>query len=196
MIHSKFHSALVVNCSRTNDILTEREFVWPIQRALPLPSKAILLSKLNEKTIKDFDVIVFSGCQLKDNDYIKKIPKLKWLTEISKPILGICAGQHILGMVYGAKLSILKNPAIGVHPVKIVKQHDLVHSFFKKFNVYSLHGNQISLPKNFECIATSKFAKNEIMVHKTKPIVGVSFHPEVLNKPFFHAFLGWVKKFT
>lgn len=188
-----FHSALVINCCRTDDALTLREFVWPIQRALSVPSKVVSLKKVNEKMVKDFDVIIFSGCQLNDDEYLKYAPKLKWLKHVEKPVLGICAGQQLLALVFGGKVSKLNEASIGVHLIKKTKKGTFLDSFSSSFNVYGLHSNVISLPNGFTSAARSTSNPNEVILHDKHPIVGVSFHPEVLNKPLFQAFFAWAK---
>ncbi len=191
---SPFHSALVVNCCQNDDVLTQREFIWPIQRALGVPSKVVLLKKLNEKMTKEFDVIVFSGCQLKDNAYLKQASKLTWLTRLVKPILGVCAGQHLIALAFGGKVKPMKQPSIGVHPIHIIKKSTFLDSYISPINVYALHSHIVSLPNNFTFIAKSTNNPTEIIVHESKPIVGFAFHPEVLNKRFFAAFLEWAGK--
>lgn len=188
-------SALVVDTNRNSDVLTRREFVWPIQRALPVPSQVIPLSQLKKSTLEklDLDMLVFSGCTLKDNAYLKYASKLAWLSSVRKPVLGICAGQHLLAAAHGAKTHAMNEPAIGVHPVRVTQAHPLLEDFAPKFNAYFLHGNEVGLPKGFHSIAKSAFSKNDVMVHGQKPVVGVSFHPEVLNKSFFAAFVEWAQ---
>lgn len=193
---SEFHSALVINCCRTNDVLTLREFVWPIQRSLSVPSKVIQLKKLTEKMANDFDVIIFSGCQLSDNAYLKYASKLEWLKKTKKPVLGICAGQHVLGVVFGGKIKKMVHPMIGAHTIRQGKKMTFLDSFSSPLNVYGLHSHTISLPHGFASAAHSPSNPNEVIFHTRKPLLGVSFHPEVLNKPLFQAFLAWAETFV
>lgn len=190
------HSVFVVDTNQRSDLLTQREFVWPLQRTLSVPSKVISFSKLTPKSILGFDAIIFSGCTLKDNAYLKRVANVAWLKSADVPMLGICAGAHILGHLFGAKISKQKKPSIGVHPIRITKENPFFRDIPFTFNVYSLHGNQVSLPKDFITIASSKETKNEIIVHNSRPVVGVSFHPEVLNKSFFSDFLRWASEHT
>jgi GMP synthase-like glutamine amidotransferase len=192
---TSIRSALVVNCCRNDDVLTLREFVWPIQRVLSVPSKVVSLKKMNEKMVKDFDVIILSGCQLLDNDYLKHLAKVKWLAHSSTPVLGICAGQHILASVFGGRVLGMKTPIIGVHPIKKSKKSTILDSFPSSFNVYGLHSHTVSLPPGFASAARSAHNPNEVIFHLKRPVLGVSFHPEVLNKPLFHAFLAWGESF-
>lgn len=188
---SEIRNVLVVNCCRSDDVLSVREFVWPIQRALSVPSKVIPLRKLRENSADDFDAIIFSGCQLRDNEYLKHAKSVKWLTKTSKPVLGICAGQHLLALAFGGHVKKLDETQIGVHPIHLHKPRSgkgLLDRFHSPLNVYGLHSNVVSLPKGFTAAARSAHNPHEVILHDEKPLVGVSFHPEVLNKPLFHAF--------
>ena len=192
---SEIRSALVVNCCRADDVLTQREFVWPIQRVLSVPSKVISLKKMNEKMAGDFDVVIFSGCQLKDNEYLKLAKKVGWMKHSFKPILGICAGQHLIALAFGGKVKKIDEALIGVHPIRVIQKRTFLDSFSPTVNVYGLHSNVVSLPNGFASIARSTRNPNEVILHEQKPIVGVSFHPEVLNKLLFHEFLAWAERF-
>lgn len=214
---SQIHSALIVNCNRNEDVLTLREFVWPIQRSLPVPSRVISLRSLTQATAQKADVIIFSGTTLKDNDFISHARKLSWLRGLHVPMLGICAGQQLLGIIFGGKIVKMKHPAIGVYRIRsLAKQKksltpdekastfldSLIFSLFsgEKFaSVYGLHGNQIHLPSRngaFATLASSPSSPHEVVVHHSRPILGVAFHPEVLNKPLFRAFIAWAESFS
>jgi GMP synthase (glutamine-hydrolysing) len=191
------NSVLIVNTCRNEDVLTEREFVWPIQRALHVPSKVVHLSKLTEAMANDFDAVIFSGCPYGDDAYLKKTKNVKWVTETKKPLLGVCAGQHLIAAAFGGEVKQMPKAVIGVEKIMVVKgkkeMSTILDTFVRSPNAYFLHHNQIPLPARFVSLARSRFSQNEIIVHEKKPIVGVSFHPEVLNKDFFSAFLKWAE---
>ncbi len=190
---NSIHTALVVNCSRDDDALTLREFVWPIQRSLRIPSKVVSLKRVNEKMVNHFDVIIFSGCQLLDNDYLKVLAKLAWLKKVNKPVLGICAGQHVLSHVFGGKVLSMATPCVGVHAITLSKNRAFLDSDFSSLNVYGLHSHTVTLPRGFQSAAHSMNNPNEVFFHEKLPIAGVSFHPEVLNKGLFSSFLDWAE---
>lgn len=182
---------LIVNSCQNEDLLTKREFVWPIQRALHTPSKVIHISKLKKADVLAANAVIFSGCQLKDNGFVKLLPKLKWLRESVTPMLGICAGHQLLGMLYGGKISHAEKPMIGWTALRKKASHPLTHHLGKSFSAYALHGNLISLPKGFKILASSAHNPNEMMVHSKKKIVGVEFHPEVRNERIIQKFVEW-----
>jgi GMP synthase-like glutamine amidotransferase len=58
------------------------------------------------------------------------------------------------------------------------------------------HCECISLPENFNLIASSENCEVEMMEHQTKKIIGVQFHPEVSGNNgewFFDQFLKMCK---
>lgn len=215
---SSIHSALIVNCCQSNDLLTLREFVWPIQRCLPIPSRVVSLRSLTQAMAQKADVIIFSGTPLKDNGFLSHARKLSWLRALHVPMLGVCAGQQLLGVIFGGKVVKMKHPSIGVYRIRLhAKQKastktkspmstfldsPLSSSLFQseKFtSVYGLHGNQLQLsPRDAVLLtcASSSTSPHEVIVHSSRPILGVAFHPEVLNKSLFPAFIAWADSFS
>ena len=49
--------------------------------------------------------------------FLKDIDYFKWIKKIDKPILGICGGMHILGLVFNGDLK--KEQEIGLTDIKI-----------------------------------------------------------------------------
>ncbi len=182
---------LIVNSCEREDLLTRREFVWPIQRALHTPSKVVHISKLKRTDVAAASAVIFSGCPLKDNGFVKQVVRLQWLKDVPTPLLGICAGHQLLGMLYGGKISHAKKPMIGWTTLRKKVSHPLTNHLGKSFSAYELHGNLISLPKGFKILVGSAHNPNEMMAHAKKKIVGVEFHPEVRNERIIQRFVEW-----
>ena len=104
---------LVVNTGALDDMLSRREFVWSIQRWLRVPSKAVHISKFAKSSLKGMDAVIFSGGPIKDDSFLSCAKKLLWLKTIPTPLLGICAGHELLGVVFGGKITRLKEPVFG-----------------------------------------------------------------------------------
>ncbi|PIO07365.1 hypothetical protein COU59_03355 [Candidatus Pacearchaeota archaeon CG10_big_fil_rev_8_21_14_0_10_34_12] len=116
-------------------------------------------SKLTSKDINKTDKIIICGTSLKDNQFLEDINKFEWIENFKKPLLGICAGSHIIGIVLGYKVR--KKMQIGLKNIQI-------NNFLgmkERRQVYHLHNYQV-LPEIF---------------HKEN-IYAVLFHPEVRNK--------------
>jgi len=90
---------LIVDCgsSKTPQIVsTFEEFC---------DTECIGFHDLTEEMAKDSIGIVFSGAPIliTEIDMSKYIEHVQWIKAYQKPILGICFGHQLLGLLYGAK---------------------------------------------------------------------------------------------
>jgi len=138
------------------------------------------LPKLDLSKVKK---IIIAGTTLKNNKFIKNIDKFERLKDFNGPILGICGGMQVLSLLYGGKLK--KKQEIGFFKEKFNK--DFLGMKGKK-EVYHLHNNYATLPKDFNKYTASKIT--QAIKHKEKPIYGVLFHPEVRNKELIENFVN------
>ncbi len=147
--------------------LSEYEFIRPF-----LKYKPRIENYKEIKSIKWADKIIITGTAIQDNDYINNLEFFEWINEIKKPIIGICSGAQIIGLVNGGKK--INNKEIGM-----VKTDGKI--FGKKLTeVYSIHQNGIRNIKDFDVISKSE-KSDQIIKHKEKDIYGIYFHPEVRN---------------
>lgn len=175
---------MILIISTCKNTLHELEFVKPIENILKdkkFKFKTINYKNLNNNLIKKSEKIIIAGTSLKDNDFLKKLSKFSFIKETNKPILGICAGMHIIGLIYKGKLK--KQKQIG--PIEIIPIEDflgLEHN--RKHQVYNLHGLYVDFSKikNFKVYAYSSC--NQAVKHNSKEIYGILFHPEVRNEDF------------
>ncbi|MBL4653511.1 MAG: gamma-glutamyl-gamma-aminobutyrate hydrolase family protein [Flavobacteriales bacterium] len=120
------------------------------------------------------------------------IDKFLFLLSIEIPVLGICFGHQILGMVFGATAAKCKEAR---KPIEIIIQNEL--RIFNELNSSSSfsedHCEMISLPKDFIQTASSLFCEIEGMQHKSKPLFGVQFHPETSDKNGIQLFKNFMK---
>jgi len=115
---------------------------------------------LTKRDLEKASKIIICGTSLKDNEFLENIKKFNWITDFQKPILGICGGAHVIGLVLGYKIK--KKTGIGLKEINFKKSF---LGFLGKKQVYHLHNLQI-LPEVFN----------------KKNIYSVLFHPEVRNK--------------
>jgi len=136
------------------------EFVKPIEDILiknKIKFETKHYKKITKNDLEKASKIIICGTSLKDNEFLKHIDNFNWIKNFNKPILGICGGMHILGLIYDGKIQ--KNKQIGL----IDNEYHLHH--------YLVNSNEFTYSKN----------KNQ-MKHKSKPFQGILFHPEVRNK--------------
>lgn len=157
------------------------EFVKPIEEILNKEKiKIIHYQSLKKKDLEKADKIIICGTSLKDNQFIRDKEFFQWIKDFKKPLLGICGGMQLIQLIHGGILN--KNQEIGFY------EEDFKISFLGlkgKKQVYHLHNNYVTLPKEFNLYAGSKKIPQAI---KYKNTYGVLFHPEVRNKELIENF--------
>ncbi|MGD2250432.1 MAG: hypothetical protein PVF58_18705 [Candidatus Methanofastidiosia archaeon] len=159
------------------------EFVLPLCDIVGAITEYDIVHYTNICDIHGYEKIIVSGTPLMDNTYISNIKEFEWIKTCNKPVLGICAGMQVIGLVFGSLLIECKE--IGMTKVEPVKDNIL---FSSDFMAYELHKYGINPCKDFEVLAQSKKCIQGIK-HKKKDIYGILFHPEVRNKEIINKFI-------
>jgi GMP synthase (glutamine-hydrolysing) len=139
---------------------------------------------------KGFDAIVLTGSPQGDDIVEHHLPYFKWIKKINLPVLGICAGHHIVGYLYGSEILRSVEPESGDYEVEIVKHDPIFDGMAAILKVKQMHNDSVTLPDSFELLATSKICKNQMMKHKFKPIYTTQFHPEFYNHKLIQNFIS------
>ncbi len=182
---------MILIISTCKEKFHELEFVKPIEDILKIKKikfKTINYKELSNKDIESSDKIIITGTSLKDNDFIEKknLKKFEFIKYYNKPILGICAGMHLIGILNCGKIK--KQKQIGPLIIEFNENYLGIEKNIKH-QVYSLHGLYIDFTKlnNFDIISYATCP--QAVKHKTKEIYGVLFHPEVRNKEIILEFV-------
>jgi GMP synthase (glutamine-hydrolysing) len=141
----------------------------------------------------EFDGAILSGSPQGDDIVEHHLPYFKWVKDFERPILGICAGHHITGFMYGSKILRSKEPESGDFEVEILKEDPLFEDLSETFKVKQMHNDSVTLPDDFELLATSTTCKNQLMKHKTKLLYTCQFHPEFYNHQLIRNFINLCK---
>jgi GMP synthase-like glutamine amidotransferase len=166
---------LLINICREK--LHYYEFVTPIEDILKKSKIDYFVKyykKLSKEDLRKADKVIICGTSLKDNEFIKDLDCFLWIKDYKKPILGICGGMQLIGLVFGGKLQ--KKKEIGFYNENFEGFLGLIG----EQEVYHLHNNSAKFGDGFK--EHSKSKTNQAVKHKEKEIYGVLFHPEVRNK--------------
>ena len=110
----------------------------------------------------------------------KKI--IEYACQTKKPLLGICRGIQSINVFLGGTLKQdIRHHSNENHFIKINGKYVFVNSFH--------HQSIDRLAPNLEALGTSLDGEIEVIKHKTLPIYGVQFHPELFSfhlKDFFN----------
>lgn len=177
---------LIVNVCKEK--LHYYEFVKPIENILVganIKFQTIGYRQITTNILNEVDSVIICGTSLKDFEYEKNLKYFKWIKEFDKPLLGICAGMQIIGLVYGGKMK--NKTEIGFFT------EEFKESFFGlggSQEVYHLHNSFVDFKKikEFEVVCSSKEIIQAVKL-KNKETYGILFHPEVRQKELVLNFL-------
>jgi GMP synthase (glutamine-hydrolysing) len=115
------------------------------------------------------------------------------------PVLGICYGLQEMAWNHGGKVDPHDRREYGHSTITVVKTgNESMDALFAgqgdEVPVWMSHGDQLSkMPEGFETIAKTATSPYTAIAHRTKPMYGIQFHPEVTHSPkgkeLFDAFL-------
>ncbi|MCK4649734.1 gamma-glutamyl-gamma-aminobutyrate hydrolase family protein [Candidatus Pacearchaeota archaeon] len=172
---------LIVNvCSEK---LHYYEFVKPIEDILKEDFFVKHYSELNDSDLVRADRVIICGTSLGDDSFLKDLEKFNWIKNFDKPLLGICAGFQILGLVFGGELK--KKLEIGFFRETFEKEFLGLEG---DVEVYHLHNNYVEFGGEFEIFAGKSFP--QAVRFRGKDFYGVLFHPEVRQKEMILRFVG------
>ena len=128
------------------------------------------------------DVIVLSGSQRKlaepgGVEYYTH--EVDFIRNTGKPLLGICFGQQLLAMAFGAEVMDMGKMLEGYYMVQRISNDEIFEGLDDKFLVCESHREMVvDVPFDFELLANSPNCPIEVIKHGKLPVYGVQFHPE------------------
>jgi len=102
------------------------------------------------------------------------------------PVLGVCLGHQAIGAAFGGKVIRAPEP---VHGKAVHIQHGNMGVFtglsqgFQAARYHSLIVEASSLPEELEATAWNPDGLIMALRHRTRPVVGLQFHPESVLTP-------------
>ena len=120
----------------------------------------------------------------------------KGIFDLGIPVLGVCYGMQLMAHLTGGKVSPSGEREYGRAEIEIVGKDDLFAGFDvgSSTTVWASHGDKVDLAADsFTGLAKSANAPMAAFRHRTKPLYGVQFHPEVVHTvrgaEIYHNFL-------
>lgn len=129
-----------------------------------------------------YDLAILSGGWFYD-DPVEMLQnyaeELEFIKSAPIPILGICVGMQLMHIAEDEALSLLGERQSGWKDIDVTVTGRAMFGFGEKQKVFKNHDRAIiETNPNFEVLATSP-GFTEMMLHKSKPLLGVQFHPEM-----------------
>lgn len=98
------------------------------------------------------------------------------------PVLGICYGMQLIAHIEGGEVKRAGRREYGRAEVRVIEPGEMFAGFEsgEEFSAWMSHGDHIeSSPAGYRCTASSEMNPLAAFRHETKPVFGVTFHPEV-----------------
>ncbi len=114
-------------------------------------------------------------------------PEMDLVRNATFPVLGICYGHQIIGSAFDTPMRDLGHMLRGYEKVSVIKKYPLFDGLPSDLVVAESHRQElVKVPDEFHHLAQSTTSKVVAMVHRSKPIYGVQFHPERSNDEHPH----------
>lgn len=142
--------------------------------------EVISMNDLPHTNLSVYRGFVISGAPilLTESDTDEYTALFEWTKAIDRPVLGICFGHQVIGLVHGASAHRQKEDRDWQN-ISVIQPSPLFDRLPEEVKMMEDHCECISIPPGFEHIAVSDSCINEAMQHASRPLFGVQFHPEV-----------------
>lgn len=166
---------LVVDCGSTKT----PEFARIATNA-NVASQMVTMAAFPSLELSDYSHIIVSGAPILVTE-VNPVPYLqlfKGLLTANCPILGVCFGHQISGMLHGATPARCPED----RSWRVLEMHvtsALFEGVAEPVSMMQDHCECIDVPTDWHHLASSEICQNEAMKHPEKNWYGVQFHPEV-----------------
>jgi GMP synthase (glutamine-hydrolysing) len=100
------------------------------------------------------------------------------------PILGICLGHQLIAKLFGGKVRSAQIGEYADSEIIVDEEDEILRGLGPSFRAWVSHKDEVfKLPGDFIKLAHSETCEIEAMAHRSLPLYGVQFHPEVEHTP-------------
>ncbi len=193
---------LVVNTSVDKKFTEHTDNINNLIRKMDCSSETIHYPIMPTINLNDYAGIVLSPAAIGGKDDNRIIPDelghkkehIEKIRQFKNPVIGMCMGHQLIGLLYGSTLIKNKEREVGDGClVTVINKDDVLLKGIKdkQISVKQEHNNSISLPKDFRLLMSSPNCRVQLMRHKTKPIYGAQFHLEQYE-PLLYNFIKFI----
>jgi GMP synthase (glutamine-hydrolysing) len=173
------------------------EYCVPLEGILR--EKPVQFKRVEYKDVMNIDLsryrgFILSGSPRGDDIVSHHLPYFRWINFIDKPVFGICAGHHIIGTLYGARLIRDSQGEVGDSSITILQKDPVFMGLEQEIVVAQAHHDAITLPDKFIHLASSEKCPVQVMKHQTRSVYSTQFHPETHNPRIIANFLDIVRR--
>ncbi len=128
--------------------------------------------------------------------YCENSPKLdnevlEWIIDKRIPLLGICYGHQLIAHSFGGVVEKGEEGEYGPSILRLINRDTIFNNTPSKQKVWMSHRDYVkTLPEDFIPLASTDYSKIAAFKHRSLPIYGLQFHPEVKHTEYGRAILG------
>lgn len=115
--------------------------------------------------------------------YDRGAPKFSTrILKLGLPILGICYGHQLLALLLGGDVKRAERKEYGISQAIIDRPVGVLKDLDKEETVWMSHGDNVAaIPDSCERLAHTENSPNAAFRHRSNPIYGLQWHPEVVH---------------
>jgi GMP synthase (glutamine-hydrolysing) len=131
---------------------------------------------------KDPDIVILTGSNFmlsKPDTRMVFQPELDLVRKLDLPVLGICFGHQLIGTAYGSKIVDLGHNVREFKEIRLLGDDPIFEGLSDSIRVSESHRQALAhVPDGFRHLAESATSQVEAIVHQTRHLYGLQFHPE------------------